>query len=73
MCSFAVPPDSWIGFFEPLANSSNGCDLCQEGEGEDWTAFNMYWLGGVIGQKLKNVVEWSPNALGDGEEDRDFL
>ena len=73
MCSFAVPPDSWIGFFEPLCNASNGCNLCQEGKGEDRRSFDVHCLSGIVGEKLKNVVEWSPNTLGDGEEDWDLL
>ena len=33
----------------------------------------MSRLGRIVGDELVYVVEWSPDAFCDGEEDRDFL
>ena len=33
----------------------------------------MYWLSGVISENLVYILQWSPCALRDSEEDWDLL
>ncbi len=33
----------------------------------------MHWLGGVVGEQLIHIVERSPDAFGNGEENWNLL
>lgn len=57
----------------PKRHASDSGDLDQERIGEDRDSLHMDKLSRVVREKLIDIIERSPDAFSDGEEDWDLL
>ena len=69
----AVPSDFRVHALVPRRYAPDAGDLDQEGERHDWCPLDMDWLGGIVCEDLIDIFQWTPDALGDGEEHGNLL